>query len=412
LRASGLRPMGGAAWVVRDWHALPRPTLAVAGLVSRRSVRRSFASGLPRGRGGTAEVAAAGAAALLIVGLNGGVGSPSSPSGSACSPARASPCRRWSSSRCRRCSSLAAAIGTTHPGTAAIPLLLGAARRRVGLLRRFAGYAKALEQARRRPCTILSPPCRTGARSTPARAARRGRPRAASPVVNLDGFRYVTTATGSPQAIASSPRRPACSGGSSTGAFPARAGGDEFALVVVTRARPGARRHRSSVSSPWRTSEPRSGSRICRSTARALTAANSTADPSMRWAQRIAWIARELAGGRGRAVLRQIRDPDRGSDVRHGELTDDGVGELRGALAVIDHQRELVAAGPRRKSSALSCPPEHAGRRGETRSPAANPWLCSRTGSRRDDPQETPREGAAAKQLEPAVERAPVSAGR
>src|SRR6266550_2353414 len=63
----------GAAWVVWDWNALPRPVLALAGLAVV-AVSALFCWLPPARAKGLAEAVTAGVAALLLVALNGGAG--------------------------------------------------------------------------------------------------------------------------------------------------------------------------------------------------------------------------------------------------------------------------------------------------------------------------------------------------
>ena len=136
---------GGAAWIVRDWDSLPRPVFALVGLAVA-AVSALFWWRPPDRAKGFAEVVTAGVVGFLLVGLNGGAGSPL--------------VALWLSVLGGICVALpplvrvqlptllasAAAVGT-HPGTTAIPLMLGTGAVAAGSFVVSWRYAQALDQA-------------------------------------------------------------------------------------------------------------------------------------------------------------------------------------------------------------------------------------------------------------------------
>ncbi len=101
---------------------------------------------------------------------------------------------------------------------------------------------------------------------------------------------------------------------------------------------------------------------------RSFAGSNSTAHSLaslLRPAQRL--IGSGSQAIEGRSVLRQVCDADRGPerrplDRRRRQLVDHEVRELPRVTAVFQHDRELVAAEPRRKRPGRRSPPEHLSR--------------------------------------------------
>src|SRR4051812_16919526 len=137
--------VGGAAWVVRDWDALPRPELALVGLaVVAASSWLSWRP--PVSTNGLVEAVVSGVVALLLVGLNGGAQSPLVPLWLA---VLGGVCLTLPPLVLRQLPSLlasGAAIGT-HPGGTAIPLMLGACAVAAGSFVVSRRYAQVLDQA-------------------------------------------------------------------------------------------------------------------------------------------------------------------------------------------------------------------------------------------------------------------------
>ncbi len=229
---------GGAAWVVRDWDALPRPMLALAGLVVVAG-SALFCWWPPVWAKGFAEAVTAAVVALLLVGLNGGAGSPL--------------VALWLSALGGICLALpplvrvqlptllasTAAVGT-HPGANAIPLMLGGAAVAAGSFVASKRYAQALERARMEslqdPLTGL--PNRRALDHRLAVLAAAPAPSLALLWVDLDGFRYVNNDHGyvaGDRALAEAAR--VLWQAAPPGSFPARLGGDEFAIVLEDRGR-------------------------------------------------------------------------------------------------------------------------------------------------------------------------------
>jgi diguanylate cyclase (GGDEF)-like protein len=227
---------GGAAWVVRDWNALPRPVLALAGL-GVVAVSALFCGWSPARAKGLAEAVTAGTAGLLLVGLNGGADSPLvalwlavlGGIGLALPPLVAAQLPTLLAS--------AAAVGT-HPGTTAIPLVLGGGAVVAGSFAVSRRYAQALDRAQaeslRDPLTGL--PNRSALDRRLAALAATPRPALAVLWVDLDGFREINTehghASGDRALVAAAQvlRRAA-----PPGSITARLGDDEFAIVLEDR---------------------------------------------------------------------------------------------------------------------------------------------------------------------------------
>jgi diguanylate cyclase (GGDEF)-like protein len=226
----------GVAWIVVDWNSLPHPVLALTGLVVV-ALSALFWWRPPVRAKGFAEAVTAGVVALLLVGMNGGAGSPL--------------VALWLAVLGGICLALpplvrvqlptllasAAAVGTA-PGTTAIPLLLGAAAVATGSFVASRRYAQALERARleglQDPLTGL--PNRRALDHRLATLAAAPSPKLALLWVDLDGFRYVNKDHG----YASGDRALVQAAqvlwrAAPPGSFPARLGGDEFAIVLEDR---------------------------------------------------------------------------------------------------------------------------------------------------------------------------------
>ncbi len=226
----------GVAWVVRDWNSLPRPALALAGLAVV-ALSALFWWRPPVRAKGLAEAATSGVVALLLVGLNGGAGSPLvalwlSVLGGGCLvlPALV---------RVQLPMLLAsgAAVGI-DPGTTAIPMMLGAVAVAAGSFVVSKRYAQALERAQleslRDPLTGL--PNRRALDHRLATVAAAPSPSLALLWIDLDGFRYINKDHG----YASGDRALVQAAqvlwrASPPGSFPARLGGDEFAIMLEDR---------------------------------------------------------------------------------------------------------------------------------------------------------------------------------
>jgi diguanylate cyclase (GGDEF)-like protein len=226
----------GAAWVVWDWDTLPRPALALAGLAVV-AVSALFYWWPPVRAKGLAEAVTAGVAALLLVALNGGAGSPL--------------VALWLSVLAGICLALpplvrvqlptllasAAAVGT-DPGTTAIPLMLGGGAVAAGSFVVSRRYAHALDRAQLQslqdPLTGL--PNRRALDQRLAVLAATPSPALALLWVDLDGFRHINEDHG----YASGDRALVEAAhvlwrAAPPGSFPARLGGDQFAIVLEDR---------------------------------------------------------------------------------------------------------------------------------------------------------------------------------
>jgi diguanylate cyclase (GGDEF)-like protein len=226
----------GVAWIVRDWNALPQPLVALVGLAVV-AVSALFCLRPPAQRKGHAEAVTAGVVALLLVGLNGGAGSPL--------------VAIWLSVLAGICLALpplvrvqlptllasTAAIGV-HPGTTAIPMMVGAAAVAAGSFVVSRRYAQALDRAEREslqdPLTGL--PNRRALDHRLAVLAAAPEPDLALLWVDLDGFRHINNDHGyawGDRALAEAAR--VLWQSAPQGSFPARIGGDEFAIVLDDR---------------------------------------------------------------------------------------------------------------------------------------------------------------------------------
>ncbi len=236
LASGSRRVAGGAAWIVRDWDSLPRPVLALVGLAVAAALRSLLVAAPDRAKG-LAEAVTAGVVALLLVGLNGGAGSPL--------------VALWLSVLGGICLALpplvrvqlptllasGAAVGT-DPGTTAIPLMLGAGAVAAGSFVVSRRYAQALDQAQleslQDPLTGL--PNRRALDHRLAALDRGPLVGAGSP---LGRPRRVPVHQQGPR-VRLGRSRP-CPGGqvlwraAPPGSFPARLGGDEFAIVLEDR---------------------------------------------------------------------------------------------------------------------------------------------------------------------------------
>jgi len=227
---------GGVAWVERDWHALPRPTLALAGLAVV-AVSALFCWRPPVRAKGLAEAVTAGVAALLLVGLNGGAESPL--------------VALWLSVLGGICLALpplvrvqlptllasVVAVGT-DPRAGAIPLMLGAAAVAAGSFVVSRRYAQALDRAQLESMqdALTGLPNRRALDQRLAVLAAAPSPALALLWVDLDGFRYVNKDHG--YALGDHALVEAARGmwrAAPSGSFPARLGGDEFAIVLEDR---------------------------------------------------------------------------------------------------------------------------------------------------------------------------------
>jgi diguanylate cyclase (GGDEF)-like protein len=226
----------GAAWVVRDWSALPHAVLALVGLgVVAGSAW--FCWRPPERTNGLPEAVGAGVVALLLVGLNGGAGSPL--------------VALWLAALGGVCLALpplvlvqlptllasATAVGT-HPGSTAIPLMLGACAVAAVAFLVSRRYAETLDRAQieslHDPLTGL--PNRRALDHRLAGLAAGPSPSFALLWVDLDEFRHVNNDHGyaaGDRALAEAAQ--VVWRAAPAGSFPARLGGDEFAIVLEDR---------------------------------------------------------------------------------------------------------------------------------------------------------------------------------
>ena len=237
--AAGVRlatAAGGAAWVVRDWDALPRPEVALAGLAVA-AVSALFCWRSPTRAKGLAEAGTAGVVALLLVGLNGGAESPL--------------VALWLAVLLGICLALpplvrvqlptlvaSAAVVGTHPGPAEIPLMLGAAAVMAGAFVVSWRYAQALDRAQLESLQdhLTGLPNRRALDQRLEVLTADPSTELALLWVDLDGFREINRGHG----YASGDRALAEAAqvlwrAAPAGSFPARFGGDEFAMVLEDR---------------------------------------------------------------------------------------------------------------------------------------------------------------------------------
>jgi diguanylate cyclase (GGDEF)-like protein len=229
--------VGGAAWVVRDWGVLPRPALALIGL-GAVGVSAFFCWRPPSRANGVIEAALSGVVAVCLVGLNGGPGSPLVPIWLAALGAivlTLPPLVRVQLPSLLVSMPLAAGW---MPGTKAIPLVLGAAAVAAGGFVVSRRYAEALDRAELEsfhdPLTGL-PNRRAFDHRLATLSSAAGSPFALL-WIDLDGFRHVNNdhghATGDRALVTAAHL---LHGAAPAGSFPARVGGDEFAIVLEDR---------------------------------------------------------------------------------------------------------------------------------------------------------------------------------
>jgi diguanylate cyclase (GGDEF)-like protein len=229
--------VGGAAWVVEDWGVLPRPAFALVGLGAVGV--SALLSWRPSGRAnGVIEAALSGVAALCLVGLNGGPGSLLVPLWLAALGVTfltLPPLVR------AQLPSLVVSVPLAagwRPGTTAIPLALGAAAVAAGAFVVSRRYAEALERAELEslhdPLTGL-PNRRAFDHRLATLSSAAGSPFALLSI-DLDGFHHVNNdhghATGDRLLVAAAHL---LHGAAPAGSFPARVGGDEFAILLEDR---------------------------------------------------------------------------------------------------------------------------------------------------------------------------------
>jgi diguanylate cyclase (GGDEF)-like protein len=229
--------LGGAAWVVRNWGVLPRPALALVGL-GAVGVSAFFCWRPPSRANGVIQAALSGAVALCLVGLNGGPSSLLVPLWLAALGAivlTLPPLVRVQLPSV--IVSVPLAVGW-RPDTAAIPLALGAAAVAAGAFVVSRRYAEALDRAELEslhdPLTGL-PNRRAFDHRLATLSSAAGSPFALLSV-DLDGFRHVNNeqghATGDRLLVAAAHL---LNGAAPAGSFPARVGGDEFAIMLEDR---------------------------------------------------------------------------------------------------------------------------------------------------------------------------------
>ncbi len=229
---------GGAAWVIRDWGALPQPVLALVGLaVVAASARFCWQS--PAQANGLPEAVTSGVVAFLLVGLNGGAESPLVPLWLAVLGGICLTLPPLVLAQLPSLLASAAAVGTS-PGATAIPLMLGACAVAVGSFVVSRRYAEVLDRAQLEsmhdPLTGL--PNRRALDHRLAVLAAAPTPSFALLWVDLDGFRHVNNDHGyaaGDRALVETAKL--LWKATPPGSFPARLGGDEFAIVLDDKQR-------------------------------------------------------------------------------------------------------------------------------------------------------------------------------